>query len=116
MKLENIQRRINGIKSALTALGPMHPGSLSRQYNVCGTAGCRCKDPKHSRKHGPYHQLSYTWRGKSSSIFVRRERVKTVCGQVENYKRLRELIKEWVDLEMERERLERFRGKRSDGD
>ena len=47
----------------------MHPGSLREQYNVCGKAGCRCKDPKKPQKHGPYYQLSYTWRGKSSTPF-----------------------------------------------
>jgi hypothetical protein len=37
----------------------MHPGSLTRQYNVCGKAGCRCKDRAHPRRHGAYYKVSY---------------------------------------------------------
>jgi hypothetical protein len=51
----NLQQRINQLKSQLRALGPMRPGSLSRQYNVCGKPGCRCKDSKNPRRHGPYY-------------------------------------------------------------
>ena len=71
MTIKRIEKRIEVIKQELSALGPMHPGSVSEQYNICGTPGCRCKDPKDPRKHGPYHQLSYTWRGRHSTRFVR---------------------------------------------
>jgi len=85
----------------------MHPGSLSEQFNVCGNPTCRCKDPKDPQRHGPYHQLSYTWRGKSSTRFVRQESVAKMREKIANYKRLQELVKEWVDLSMELERQER---------
>ena len=49
------------------------PGSISEQWNICGTQGCKCKDPNHPVKHGPYYQLSYTYRGKSRTEFVRKE-------------------------------------------
>lgn len=109
--MEQILERIVAIKGALGALGPMHPGSVSEQYNICGTPGCRCKDPKKPKKHGPYYQLSYTWRGKSSTKFVRPDQLKGMREKVERYKRFRELMNEWVDLEVERERLERGVGK-----
>ena len=35
------------VKRALTALGPVLPGSISKQWNVCGKPGCKCKDAKH---------------------------------------------------------------------
>ncbi len=85
----------------------MHPGSISEQYNICGTPGCRCKDPRNPRKHGPYHQLSYGWHGKSGSLFVREDQVGIMREKVANYKRLHEPVKEWVDLAMESERGER---------
>jgi hypothetical protein len=94
----------------------MHPGSLGEQYNVCGTPGCRCKDPKAPRKHGPYFQLSYTWRGKSSSRFVRPERVAEMREKAANYKRFRELINEWVDLAVELERVSKAEANKRDGD
>jgi hypothetical protein len=101
------EHRITEIKRELSELGPIHPGSVSEQYNICGTPGCHCKDPTNPQKHGPYYQLSYGWRGKSSSLFVRVERVGLMREKVANYKRMQELVKEWVDLAMEVERLER---------
>ncbi len=107
MTQSNVKQRIGEIKRELSELGPLHPGSVSEQYNICGTPGCHCKNAKNPRKHGPYYQLSYGWRGKSSSLFVRAERVRLMREKVANYKRLQELVKEWVDLEMESERQER---------
>jgi hypothetical protein len=115
MTLAQIQRKIEQLKRQLSELGPMHPGSLGEQYNVCGTAGCRCKDPKNPRKHGPYYQLSYRWRGKSSTRFVRPEQVAEMRGKVANYKRFRELTNEWVDWVVEQERVEREQARRRHG-
>lgn len=67
--------RIQNLKNQIAGLGPVLPGSISQQWNVCGKAGCRCKDPKKPRKHGPYYQLSFTIGGKSSSLFLRKEEV-----------------------------------------
>jgi uncharacterized protein DUF6788 len=103
MNHSEIERRIEAIKRSLTKLGPMHPGSLSEQYNVCGKPRCRCKDPKKPRRHGPYYQLSFTMQGKSTSRFVRPERVAEIRRKVENYKRFRELLNKWVDLSVELE-------------
>lgn len=116
MQRATIERRVEQVKRQLLELGSMHPGSLGEQYNVCGTPGCRCKDPKAPRKHGPYFQLSYTWRGKSSSRFVRPEQVAEMKEKVANYKRFRELINEWVDLVVELERVSRAEAKKRDGD
>ena len=94
----------------------MYKRQLSEQYNVCGRPACRCKDPKEPRKHGPYYQLSYVWRGKSSSRFVRPDQLAPMREKVANYKRFRELVNEWVDLAVEMERVERAEAKHSDGD
>jgi hypothetical protein len=101
-----LHRRIEQIKAELTTLGPLRPGTLSQQYNVCGTPGCRCKDdPPH--KHGPYPQLSYTWRARSRSEFVREDEIGRVEEQLRNYARLRDLIDQWIDAAIELARLER---------
>lgn len=101
-----LQKRIEEIKAEITALGPLRPGTLSRQYNVCGTPGCRCKEDPEQR-HGPYHQLSYTWRGRSRSEFVREPEIARVQEQVQNYARLRALVDQWVEAAIELARLER---------
>ncbi len=67
------ERKIRQLKGKLARLGPMLPGSVSEQWNVCGTPGCRCKDPDKPVKHGPYYQLSFTVGGKSSTMFIKKE-------------------------------------------
>ena len=114
MTTRQLQQRIKQIRVELAALGPIHPGSLSEQYNVCGTPGCRCKDPKRPQRHGPYCQLSYTWRGKSTTRFVRPTRLATIRQKIENYRRFRELIAEWVDAAIAMEVLEREAAQRTE--
>lgn len=92
--------RIRRTKLALAQLGPILPGSISTQWNICGKPGCRCKDPKKPRKHGPYYQLSFTVDGKSSTMFVKKQDLKQVRQCTKRYQRFRalnnELIKAYI--------------------
>lgn len=98
--IKTLQKRIERIRTQLLDLGDLRPGYLSEQYNVCGKAACRCKsDP--SARHGPYYQLGWTRKSKSTSRFIHREDVATVREQVRNYKRLQKLVEEWIDASME---------------
>ena len=95
-----LQRQIEKVKRDLAALGDLRPGSLSTQYNVCGSPGCKCKaDPP--VKHGPYYQVSYTRKGKSSTKFVKKEDLPEVRKQLKNYERMKLLMEKWIDLAME---------------
>lgn len=92
-----IQSQIENVKRKLVALGDLRPGTLSTQYNVCGTAGCQCKaDPP--KKHGPYYQVSFTRKGKSSSKFVRKEDLAEIRKQLKNYQQMKNLVDRWIDL------------------
>jgi len=102
-----LQRQIQRLQRQLAQLGPIHPGSLSEQFNVCGQPGCRCKADRNPQKHGPYYQLSFTWRGKSRTRFVRLPQLETMREKVANYKRFRELTEQWVGLALALERAER---------
>lgn len=102
--------RMAAIKQELMALGPMRPGSLSEQYNVCGTPGCRCKDPKKPEKHGPYYHLNYTWKGKARTEFVKAEAVESVRTQLVIYKRFRALCTEWVEVSLAIAQVHRGQG------
>jgi hypothetical protein len=92
------QARIKEIQKTLSEMGEMRPGSLSMQYNVCGNPSCRCKDKKNPQKHGPYYQLSYTHKGKSTTEFVKAEKVDEVRQQIQNFREFKKLTDEWVDL------------------
>ena len=99
-RLATLERQIEKTKLELSAIGDMRPGSLSTQYNVCGKAGCRCK-AKPPVKHGPYYQVSYTRKGKSSSKFVKKEDLPAVRKQLKNYERMKLLMERWIDLATE---------------
>lgn len=87
----NEKEHVQRIKKQLLGLGPMLPGSLSEQWNVCGTAGCKCKDPKKPIRHGPYYQLSFSVRGRSSTLFVRRNEVSEARRRIRRYQQFKEL-------------------------
>jgi len=92
-RIQQIERRIARIKEALTRLGPMRPGSLSRQY----------KDRKN--KTGAYWQISYTRQMKSRTEYVREEWVPEIRRQIANHKQFKKLIDQWVELDIERSKL-----------
>jgi hypothetical protein len=99
--LQKLEAQIARIKTQLQAQGPMRPGSLSRQYNVCGKPGCRCKDSQRPRRHGPYYQLNYVYRGKKTSKFIRQEIVRQVRAELANYKKFRRLTEQWIGLALQ---------------
>jgi hypothetical protein len=105
IRFQNIERQIAQIKEDLARLGPLHPGSLSRQYNVCGKPGCRCKDPQNPRRHGPYFQLNYVYQGKKKSLFIRRENLKAVRAELAAYKKFRKLTNQWIGLALQAAQL-----------
>jgi len=96
-KIPVLERQIAEIKRELMELGDLRIGSLSRQYNVCRSPGCRCKASP-PRKHGPYYQLSYTRNGKSTTRAVKRGSLTELRRQLRSYARLRELVSRWIDL------------------
>ena len=104
-KIADIEKRIERIKKELNGIGEMRPGSLSKQFNICGTPGCKCKDPKNPKKHGPYYQLSYTHKRKSTTQFIRPQFVDEVERQIKTYKTFRKLIDEWIDLALKHSKM-----------
>ena len=96
-EIRELERQIAKIKRELVTLGDLRIGSLSRQYNVCSSPGCRCKGSP-PRKHGPYYQLSYTRNGKSTTRAVPRGTLAALRRQLRNYARLRDLVDRWIDL------------------
>ena len=81
---------------------PILPGTLAEHYTVCGKAQCRCKDKINPRKHGPYYRLSYSLKGKNSSVFVKKEDASAIKEMTKNYRQSRsntqDLALEMVEL------------------
>jgi hypothetical protein len=88
-RIRQIEQRIDRIKRALQEIGPMRPGSLTRQY----------KDPQHHTR--AYWQISYTRHMRSRTEYVRPEWVKDVRRQIATHKRFKSLVERWIDLSIE---------------
>ena len=105
MSVLKLERTIEKIKKDIVALGPLRPGTLYERHSVCGKPGCRCSRAKKPIKHGPYYYLSYTFKGKSYTEFVPREKVKVIKGEIQNYNKLVKLVKMLIDCSIKLARL-----------
>lgn len=92
-RMGQIERRIARIKEALGQIGPLRPGSLTRQY----------RNPK--QHVGAYWQISYTRQMKSHTEYVRPEWEPDIRKQIATYKRFTCLVEQWIDLSIEHSKL-----------
>lgn len=91
--MEEIENRIKEIKKELQQLGDLRPGSLTKQY----------KKPK--EKEGAFYQINYTHLMKSRSDYVRKEFVNEMKKQTKEFKKMKALIEEWVDLGIKKSKI-----------
>lgn len=84
----HVDQQIERIKRELMALGPMRPGSLTRQYRL----------PKVKRR--PFYQISYTHQMRSHSEYVRPEHLKILRRETAAFHKFRKLIRKWIDLSL----------------
>lgn len=104
----SLESEIVAIKKKLLALGSLHPGNVSRQYQVCGNPNCRCMHPTKPQRHGPFHKLSYVFKGKPVCRFVRAGCADEVMRRVAVYKEFRALIDQWIRLSIQAGMIEFF--------
>lgn len=107
-RIQAIEQRIENLKAQLAILGPLRPGSLSRQYHICRKPGCRCQDPHKPRRHGPYYHLDYVHHGKKTTRFISPQQLPDVRRQLANFKRLRRLVDQWITLSLKRTEILRL--------
>lgn len=91
--LESFDRQIHRIQTQLAQLGPMRPGTLSRQFRA----------PKLRR--GAYFQLSYTYQMRSHTEYVPKNQIAMVREEIAAYRRYKKLTARWIDLALRRSRL-----------
>jgi hypothetical protein len=100
-KLDRIGINIEKVKDELLQIGEMRPGSLTMQYR------------KPAEKRGGHYQISYTYKMRSRTEYVRPEFVEALKAQVDNFKRFKTLTQKWTDLAIEYSRLKMDIAKRS---
>jgi len=91
--LKIFDHRIQHLQAQLARLGPMRPGTLTRQYR------------RPEQRQGAYYQLSYTYQMKSRTEYVPKGQVAMVRQEITVYQRYKKLIAQWVDLALRRSRL-----------
>ena len=82
--MDTIEKRINAVKRKMHELGPMRPGSLSRQTHKAGGEA--------------YYQASYTFRRRGFTDYIRAEDYPRVKKETENFRRFKELCDKLVEL------------------
>jgi len=92
-RLKQIEKQIQKTKEDLLQIGEMRPGTLTKQY----------RNPKD--KKGPFYQISYTYKMKGKSEYVRPQHVVALRLQIDSYKKFKTLVEKWVDLAPEHSRL-----------
>jgi hypothetical protein len=91
--LQIFDRQIQRIQTQLAELGPMRPGTLTRQYR------------KPELQQGAYYQLSYTYQMRSHTEYVPKLEVAMVRKEIAVYQRYKKLTAQWIDLALRRSRL-----------
>ena len=92
-QLERTEEQIARVKQELLALGPIRPGSISRQYRL----------PKQKKR--PFYQISYTHRMRSRSEYIRPENLPILIRETTTFKRFKKLINRWINLALKASHL-----------
>ena len=90
---------IDDIKKEILSIGPVLPGSLSKQLMRCGKSNCKCANG--GKRHGPYWQLSWTVGSKSGSKYVKADQVPEIKERIKNYKKLQSLLNELLNANLQ---------------
>jgi hypothetical protein len=88
-----VEKRIRLLKRRLSGVGNMRPGTLGVQY----------RNP--AERKTPFHQISYTYKGKSRSEYVRPENLPMVRCEIEAYKRFKAILYDLLDLSIQASRI-----------
>ena len=92
-ELDQKEKKIRALLARVAKLGAMRPGTLTVQY----------RNPV--EKKTPFHQLSYTHKGRSRSEYVRPENLAAVKREVETYKKFKTIIETVTELALDASRL-----------
>jgi len=92
-QLAKKEEQIRSLVAGLANFGAMRPGTLTVQYRNPG------------ERKTPFHQISYTRKGRSRSEYVRPENLPAVRSEVATYKKFRRVVDQIIDLSLEASRL-----------
>ena len=103
-QINQLEKRIEKLLEKLVGLGPMRPGSISKQY----------RDRENEK--GVYYQLSYTHKMRSRTEHVWPEHLKELQAEIAEYKKFKQLTGELIELsiELSKGKIARLRNQSND--
>lgn len=88
--------RRDHLRTQLSEMGDMRPGSLTERYRKCGKPSCRCAR-KGAPGHGPSYSLTHPVKGKTvTRIIPPGPAVEHTRRQIAEYQRFRTVVRELV--------------------
>ena len=94
-KIEKLEEKIALLKQQLLELGPIHPGSLSRQIRK-----------KNGEPYGEYWHLSYTFAAKGRTMYVPTTQLEIFKIKVKNFQRFKQLSDKIIELSIKLSKLD----------
>ncbi len=94
---ERLKQRRDEIRADLSSIGDLRPGSLVGRYRKCGKPNCHCATEA-GGGHGPSWSLTRRVEGKTVTRIIPPSAVAQTQEQIAEYKRLRRLTKELVEV------------------
>jgi len=88
-EITSLENRIASLRKRLAGLGPMRPGSISKQYR------------DREKRKGLYYQLSYTHKMRSRTEHVWPAHVKALKKELAEYKKYKKMTAELIELSIE---------------
>jgi len=90
-------KRLEDTIKKLMPNGGIMPGKVREMYTSCGNANCKCMDAKNPQKHS-YNQLSYSSKGKTKTLYIKKKDISMVEEMTNNYQILRSASLELGDI------------------
>ena len=92
--IKALQLQRDQLKSQISQIGEMRPGSLVARFRKCGKPTCHCAK-KGAKGHGPSHSLTWPVAGKTRTrIIPAGAAVEQTRQQLEEYQRFRQLVQQ----------------------
>ena len=96
--LDALQLQRDQLKSQLSRVGEMRPGSLVARFRKCGKLSCHCAK-KGAKGHGPCYSLTRPVAGKTvTRIIPAGPAVEQTRQQLEEYHRFRQLVQQLLTV------------------
>jgi hypothetical protein len=96
--LSALQLQRDQLKSQLSQIGEMRPGSLVARFRKCGKSSCHCAK-KGAKGHGPSFSLTRPVAGKTvTRIIPTGPAVEQTRQQLEEYHRFRQLVQQLLSV------------------